>query len=160
MSWIIATWIAVGGYVLGAPLIWHLEQWWLGRKLHAVRWVYHLSFYTALPVSFFAYGWWAPPVFFLGMLLATVVVQFAVFQLCRRVLAPIRVRAGVTAGNPFAQFVQLKAEIEREARRRGLDWNQSSEKTPEDAAKFRALMLEYEDRLHKAGEAIHRHNIG
>ena len=161
MGWTIATWIAVGGYVLGAPTIWHVERWWLNRKLREVRWIYHFSFFAALASSFFAYGWWAPPVFLVGMLLATAVVQVGVFEICRRVLAPTRVEAGVVRGSPAAHYLQLKVEIEREARRRGLDWNQPLvERTPADAAKFTALMKEYEDRLHEVGKAMERRSSG
>lgn len=157
MPWMTITWVGVAGYVVGAPLIWHIEQWWLDRKLREFRWIYHLCFFTAVAGSYFAYTWWVPPLFLLGLVIASGLVQVVAFEVCRLILSPLRVRHGISAGSPWTQDVQLKREIEIEARRRGLDMNKPiSDQTPDERAKLSELTQEYENRLHQIGWAMWR----
>ena len=152
MPWMTITWAGVAGYVLGATLIWHIEQWWLDRKLREVRWIYYVCFFTAVAGSYFAYTWWVPPLFLLGLIIATGIMQVVAFEFCRLILSPWRIRRGISAGAPWTQNLQLKREIEIEARRRGLDVNQPiAEQTPDERARLSELTQEYDARLHKSG---------
>ena len=152
MPWMTITWVGVAGYVVGAPLIWHIEQWWLDRKLREVRWIYHMSFFTAIAGSYFAYTWWVPLLFLLGLVIASGLMQVVASEFCRLILTPLRIRRSISAGAPWTQHVQLKREIEIEARRRGLDMNKPiADQTPDEQARLSELTQEYEARLHKSG---------
>lgn len=152
MPWMTITWVGVAGYVLGAPLIWHIEQWWLDRKLREVRWIYHMSFFTAIAGSYFAYTWWVPLLFLLGLVIASGLMQVVASEFCRLILTPLRIRRSISAGAPWTQHVQLKREIEIETRRRGLDMNKPiADQTPDEQARLSELTQEYEARLHKSG---------
>jgi hypothetical protein len=155
MYWTELTWVLVAGYVLGAPLVWHIEQWWLNRKLNEVRWLYHLCFYGGVVASFFGIAWWAPPIFFFGMVLGTGIVQIALVPLCEHLLAPVRIKLGINVGGPVAKLVQLQKEMAMEARRRGLDLSKPiRDETEQERLKMDELMAEFDDRITEVGREM------
>ena len=72
MNWELLSWIGVVGYILGSSVIWSLQTWFYGgRKLHSVRWIYHIFFWLGVIGFYFTNGIWISIFSMIGMSIGT-----------------------------------------------------------------------------------------
>jgi hypothetical protein len=73
------TWLLGVGYMVLTAAIWQSEVLVThGRKLHEVRWMYHLCFYGALVAAVKGYGWFALFAALPGMLIGGLLLNWTV----------------------------------------------------------------------------------
>ena len=59
IDWEFISWVGVIGYVLVSSIVWSVQFHFYGnKKLHSVRWVYHIFFWMGVVGFFFLEGIW------------------------------------------------------------------------------------------------------
>jgi len=72
IDWEFVSWIGVIGYVLVSSIVWSVQTWFFGnRKLHSVRWIYHLLFLLGVVGFFFSKGIWVSLLSIICMLIGS-----------------------------------------------------------------------------------------
>ena len=71
MPWKVLAIVFGSGYVIGSAVIWQVEVFVLhNQRWRAVRWIYHVCFWSCIVCSFMIYGYIGPVVALPSMLLA------------------------------------------------------------------------------------------
>lgn len=72
INWEFLSWVGVIGYVLVSSIVWSVQTWFFGnRKLHSVRWIYHIFFWLGVVGFFFSKGIWISLVSIICMLIGS-----------------------------------------------------------------------------------------
>jgi hypothetical protein len=57
INWEFLSWVGVIGYILISSIVWSVQRKFFGnRKLHSVRWIYHICFWLGVVGFFFSKG--------------------------------------------------------------------------------------------------------